>query len=87
MDSHGSPGGKRIKLLPANAYTKLAPGEEYTPIVGAEDKRAEVTNWSILTGLILVVIFPVHVFIWPSGPVTPSKPQFPLPSWLFSSGK
>ncbi len=57
MDSHGSPGGKRIKLLPANAYTKLAPGEEYTPIVGAEDKRAEVTNWSILTGLILVVIF------------------------------
>ncbi len=48
---------KRSKLLPENAYTKLEPGEEYQPIVPSDDKRAEVTPWSIGTGLIMVVIF------------------------------
>ncbi|MCP4156455.1 MAG: peptide transporter, partial [bacterium] len=55
MDTHGEK--KRLKLLPENAYTKLKEGEEYTPIVGAGDTRAEVTPWSITLGLILVVIF------------------------------
>ena len=32
---------KRTKLLPENAYTKLAPGEEYKCIVPPEDTRAE----------------------------------------------
>ena len=48
---------KTSKLLPSNAYTKLAPGEVYTPIVGAADKRAEITVWSVSMGLIMVVVF------------------------------
>ncbi len=45
------------KLLPANAYTKLAPGETYKPIVAAGDTRPEVTPWSIGLGLAMVIIF------------------------------
>lgn len=56
MSEHGIP-EKRSKLLPENAYTKLKPGEEYKPIVPPEDTRAEVTTWSIIMGLIMVVIF------------------------------
>ncbi|MCP4675164.1 MAG: oligopeptide transporter, OPT family [Deltaproteobacteria bacterium] len=48
---------KRTKLLPDNAYTKLAPGEEYYPIVPSKDTRAEVTNWSIGVGLLMTAIF------------------------------
>jgi len=48
---------KSSKLLPSNAYTKLAPGEEYQPIVPAGDKRAEVTVWSVSTGLVMVLVF------------------------------
>ena len=48
---------KRSKILPENAYGKLKPGEEYVPIVRAEDTRAEVTTWSVSLGLIMVVIF------------------------------
>ena len=47
------------KLLPSNAYRKLEPGEEYQPVVSADDRRAEVTPWSILTGLAMVVLFTV----------------------------
>ncbi len=47
----------QAKLLPANAYTKLEPGQEYRPIVPAADTRAEVTPWSIGTGLAMVIIF------------------------------
>ncbi|MFH1466653.1 MAG: oligopeptide transporter, OPT family [Pseudomonadota bacterium] len=54
---HAAANPKPSKLLPANAYTKLAPGEEYKPIVAATDLRAEVTPWSVVTGLIMVVIF------------------------------
>ncbi|MBN2495184.1 MAG: oligopeptide transporter, OPT family [Deltaproteobacteria bacterium] len=45
------------KLLPANAYTKLQPGEVYKPIVPSADTRAEVTPWSIGLGVIMVIIF------------------------------
>jgi len=48
---------KSSKILPSNAYTKLMPGEEYHPIVPAEDRRAEVTVWSVTVGLVMVVIF------------------------------
>jgi putative OPT family oligopeptide transporter len=48
---------KPSKILPSNAYTKLKPGEEYKPIVPAEDRRAEVTVWSVTLGLIMVVVF------------------------------
>ena len=47
------------KLLPSNAYRKLEPGEVYQPVVAAGDKRPEVTVWSILTGVIMVVLFTV----------------------------
>jgi putative OPT family oligopeptide transporter len=45
------------KLLPSNAYTKLEPGQEYKPIVPPEDRRAEVTRWSVTLGLLMVVVF------------------------------
>jgi putative OPT family oligopeptide transporter len=48
---------KPSKILPSNAYTKLEPGEEYKPIVPPEDRRAEVTPWSVTVGLIMVVVF------------------------------
>ena len=49
--------GKPSKILPENAYRKLEPGEVYQPIVPAGDTRAEVTGWSIIVGLVMVVIF------------------------------
>ena len=45
------------KLLPENAYRKLKDGEVYQPIVGAGDKRPEVTFWSVGLGVAMVVIF------------------------------
>jgi len=48
---------KRIKALPENAYTKLAPGEVYQPICPPEDKRLEISKWSVWTGLAMVVVF------------------------------
>ena len=54
---HAETPPKPSKLLPANAYTKLAPGEEYQPIVAATDTRAEVTPWSVTVGLVMVVVF------------------------------
>jgi len=48
---------QRSKLLPANAYTKLASGESYQPIVGPDDKRAEISPWSVWLGLGMVVVW------------------------------
>lgn len=45
------------KILPANAYTKLAPGEAYKPIVSAEDTRPEVSKWSLITGVLMVILW------------------------------
>ncbi|MBI4700159.1 MAG: oligopeptide transporter, OPT family [Deltaproteobacteria bacterium] len=45
------------KLLPANAYTKLEPGQEYRPIVPPGDRRPEVTRWSVGLGVVMVVVF------------------------------
>jgi putative OPT family oligopeptide transporter len=47
------------KLLPANAYRKLEPGEVYHPVVPADDLRPEVTTWSIGVGVAMVVLFTV----------------------------
>ena len=49
--------GSSKKVLPDNAYRKLEPGEEYAPIVAAEDKRAEVTVWSMGLGVVMVALF------------------------------
>ncbi len=45
------------RLLPANAYRKLEPGERYDPIVPASSLMPETTKWSIGLGLLMVVIF------------------------------
>lgn len=45
------------KVLPDNAYRKLEPGEVYDPIVPHDDKRAEVTVWSMGLGVLMVALF------------------------------
>ena len=45
------------RLLPANAYRTLEPGERYDPIVAAGSPMPETTRWSIGLGLLMVVIF------------------------------
>jgi len=54
---HDAPSKPGSRLLPESAYRKLEPGETYEPIVPADDRRAEVTTWSIGLGLIMVVVF------------------------------
>jgi putative OPT family oligopeptide transporter len=48
---------KSSKVLPANAFRELQPGETYTPVVPADQSPPEVTVRSVLVGLIMVVIF------------------------------
>ncbi len=43
--------------LPSNAYTELKPGEEYKPIMPAHISFPEVTSYSVVTGLIMAVLF------------------------------
>jgi putative OPT family oligopeptide transporter len=53
MEEKNGPAGK----LDANAYRELAPDEIYRPLVPAEKTLYEVTLRSVLTGLIMAVIF------------------------------
>ena len=48
---------ERQNALPENAQRELLPGEEYKPLLGAERQWAEVTPYSVLTGLLMVGIF------------------------------
>ena len=43
--------------LPTNAYTELKPGEEYVPIMSPHISFPEVTPYSVITGLVMAVIF------------------------------
>lgn len=43
--------------LPENAFTELAEGEEYRPVMHPTRQYAEVTPYSVITGLVLAVIF------------------------------
>ena len=43
--------------LPENAHRELGPGEEYKPILGPEKNFPEVTPYSVVMGIIMVVIF------------------------------
>lgn len=54
MSSHEKPtnGG-----LPLNAYTELKPGEEYVPIMSPHITFPEVTPYSVITGLVMAVVF------------------------------
>lgn len=46
-----------LKGLPENAYKELKPGEEYTPIMSPKKTYPEVNLRSVLTGLLMAVIF------------------------------
>ena len=43
--------------LPENAYRELQPGEEYKPIMGANECPAEVTPYSVSLGIFMAVLF------------------------------
>ena len=43
--------------LPENAQRELAPGEEYKPILPAGKKYAEITPYSVITGIAMVILF------------------------------
>ena len=43
--------------LPDNAYRELKPGEEYKPIMGAQENPKEVTPYSVTIGLLMAVLF------------------------------
>ena len=44
-------------ILPDNAFRKLEAGEEYQPVVPADQKPQEATVWSVTLGLLMAVIF------------------------------
>jgi len=48
---------QEIKGLPENAYSELKPGEEYKPIMSPDKTHPEVNLRSVLTGLLMAVIF------------------------------
>lgn len=48
---------ERHNALPENAHRELKPGEEYRPLLGAERKWTEVTPYSVVTGLLMVILF------------------------------
>ena len=43
--------------LPENAYRELKDGEVYKPVMPADSKIQEVTPYSIITGLVMAIIF------------------------------
>ena len=43
--------------LPENAYRELKPGEEYKPIMGANETPVEVTPYSVTLGILMAVLF------------------------------
>lgn len=43
--------------LAENAFRELGPGETYTPIMHPERPQAEATPYSVITGLIMAVVF------------------------------
>ncbi len=48
---------KETTGLPENAYTELKPGEEYKPIMSPDKVYPEINVRSVLTGLLMAVIF------------------------------
>ncbi len=48
---------QEIKGLPENAYSELKPGEEYKPIMSPDKIHPEVNFRSVLTGLLMAIIF------------------------------
>ncbi|MHB1686963.1 MAG: OPT family oligopeptide transporter [Ignavibacteriaceae bacterium] len=48
---------ENLKGLPSNAYTELNPGEEYVPVMPPDVKVPEVSFYSVLTGLLMAILF------------------------------
>jgi putative OPT family oligopeptide transporter len=48
---------QNTRSLPKNAYRKLEPGEEYMPVVPADQLLPEATPYSILWGMFYAVLF------------------------------
>lgn len=48
---------KKSGTLPDNAYRELNPGETYEPLMSPGKKYPEVTFWSVITGLVMTVLF------------------------------
>lgn len=47
---------REIKLA-ENAFRELKPGEEYNPIMSSDINPREATPWSVIWGLVMVIIF------------------------------
>ena len=47
----------QIKGLPENAYSELKPGEEYNPLMPANQSPKEITPYSVIWGLLMAVLF------------------------------
>ncbi|MBO7283032.1 MAG: oligopeptide transporter, OPT family [Alistipes sp.] len=43
--------------LPENAYRELKQGEEYNPVMGAQETPVEVTPYSVTIGILMAVLF------------------------------
>ncbi|MGK9369261.1 OPT family oligopeptide transporter [Melioribacter sp. Ez-97] len=43
--------------LPSNAYRELKPGEKYIPVMLSDKEYPEVTPYSVVTGIIMAIIF------------------------------
>jgi putative OPT family oligopeptide transporter len=43
--------------LPENAFRELGEGEKYTPLMHPEHEQKEVTPYSVITGLIMAIVF------------------------------
>jgi len=52
MEQHGT-----TSSLPENAYKELKEGEEYKPIMGADQNYPEVTPWSVGWGIVMAILF------------------------------
>ena len=48
---------KKTVALPENAQRELQPGEQYTPILDPGKKYAEATPYSVLVGILMVILF------------------------------
>lgn len=48
---------EKIKGLPENAYTELASGEEYQPVMSPRIAVPEINVWSVVWGLLMAIIF------------------------------
>ena len=48
---------EKRNALPENAQRELKPGEEYKPLLRADRKWAEVTPYSVVMGILMVILF------------------------------